>query len=363
MRVLIAPSAYKGTFSCVELADAMGSGVKSVWPDADLDILPIADGGDGTIDALYRSIGGKVHRTSAEGPNGQLVVAPWLEFGELAIVEMAAASGIGLLRGVLDPVNSHSKGTGQVMRSCIERGLKNMVVCVGGSASTDGGAGLLTALGAKFWKRNGEAIALGAGELNLIAGCNLRDAQELVRNCSIAVAVDVANPLLGNQGAAAIYGPQKGADPATVMRLDESLQRFADVLEMATSRQFRNMPGTGAAGGTAFGVACGLGAEIISGFEWMSTLFGLEDRVQSADIIFTGEGQLDDQSFYGKASGRLSAVCKKFRKPLIAIPAVADIGGNLERLGLTKVVCASRDGAIATLADVSEAVQISLSGF
>ena len=363
MKVLIAPCAYKGSYSCTELADAIALGVMKHYPVAEADILPIADGGDGTINAFYRSIGGTLHDINVEGPDGNAVLAPWLEFGELAIVELAAASGLSLLQGRLDAVNSHTKGTGQVMRSCVERGLKNIVVCVGGSASTDGGAGLLTALGAKFWKRSGESIMLGAGELGAIAGCNLRDAQEMMKGCSIAVAVDVVNPLLGNQGAAAIYGPQKGADREMVQQLDRALQRFADVLEMATSRQLRNMPGTGAAGGTAFGIACGLGAEIISGFDWMSSLFGLEDRVQAADLIITGEGQLDDQSFSGKAIGRLAMVCKKFKRPLIAIPAMADMSVNWAKLGVGKVVCAARPGQMATLVDVADAVDHALSGF
>lgn len=326
-------------------------------------LLPIADGGDGTIDAFYRAIGGLIHRVSVEGPDGATVVAPWLEFGELAIVELAAASGLSLLQGRLQPVHAHTKGTGQVIRACVESGLKNIVVCVGGSASTDGGAGLLTALGAKFWKRNGESIVLGASELSLIAGCNLRDAVDMVKAQSLAVAVDVSNPLLGNQGAAAIYGPQKGADAELVKELDHALQHYADALEMATSRQLRNMPGTGAAGGTAFGVACGLGAEIVSGFDWMSTLIGLEDRVTEADIVITGEGQLDDQSFYGKAIGRLAAICKKHKKPLIAIPAIADTSCNWPKLGLHTVVCAAKPGDYATLADVTNATAYSLESF
>jgi glycerate kinase len=354
VKVLIAPNSYKGFFNCTAVADAIAVGVKRAC-NAEIDLLPIADGGDGTIDALYRAVGGTMHRVSVEGPQSQTVMAPWLEYGELGIVEMAAASGLSLLGGNLSPINSHTKGTGQVIRACLSAGMKNIVVCVGGSASTDGGAGVLIALGARFWKRDGEGICLGAGELAAIAGCDLREAVNLVGKCYIAVAVDVSNPLLGTLGAASVYAPQKGASPILVQQLEAGLQHYADLLEMTTSRQIRNMQGTGAAGGTAFGIACGLGAEIISGFDWMSSLIGLEERVGAADIVITGEGQLDEQSFYGKSIGRLSALCKQYRRPLIAIPAIADANCNWQKSGLSKVECAAKPNSAATLLDISEA--------
>jgi glycerate kinase len=359
MKVLVAPNSYKGSFSCTAVAEAIAVGVRQA-ADVEIDLLPIADGGDGTIDALYCSIGGRLHQVSVEGPHNQVVMAPWLEYGELGIVEMAAASGLSLLGGNLSPLHSHTKGTGQMIRACLAAGMKNIVVCVGGSASTDGGAGVLIALGARFWKRNGEAISLGASELGAIAGCDLREAVNLVGTCYIAVAVDVSNPLLGTHGAASIYAPQKGASPALVQQLELDLRHYADLLEMTTSRQIRNMQGTGAAGGTAFGIACGLGAEIISGFDWMSSLIGLEDRVQAADLVITGEGQLDEQSFYGKSIGRLAALCKQYKRPLIAIPAVADANCDWQKAGLLKVECAAKPNSFATLLDISDAAERSL---
>jgi len=325
------------------------------------DLLPIADGGDGTIDALYQSIGGTIHNANVDGPDSSSVIAPWLEFGQLAIVELAAASGLGLLRGRLEPMHSHTRGTGQVIGSCLDSGMKNIVICLGGSASTDGGAGLLMALGAKFWKLNGESIVPGASELSSIQGCNLREAIKRIGSSYVAVAVDVSNPLLGAQGAASIYGPQKGANRAMIEQLDVALQHFADVLEMATSREARNIPGAGAAGGTAFGIACALGGEIISGFDWMSTLIGLEERVEAADLVITGEGKLDEQSFYGKAIGRLTAICKRYNRPLIAIPAIADMSCDWKRLGISRVICAARQNATATLKDVIDTAGLAVS--
>ncbi len=366
MKVLVAPNSYKGFFNCTAVAEAIAVGVRQVsvqrqLAGVEIDLLPIADGGDGTIDAIYRAVGGTLHRVSVEGPRNQAVIAPWLEYGELGIVEMAAASGLSLLGGNLSPVYSHTKGTGQVMRACLAAKMKNIVVCVGGSASTDGGAGVLIALGARFWKRDGEAISLGASELGAIAGCDLREAINLVGSCYIAVAVDVSNPLLGSHGAASIYAPQKGASPVLVRELETGLQHYADLLEMTTSRQIRNMQGTGAAGGTAFGIACGLGAEIISGFDWMSSLIGLEERVRAADLVITGEGQLDDQSFYGKSIGRLTALCKQYKLPLIAIPAIAEANYDWQKAGLLKVECAARPNSAATLLDISDATARSLS--
>jgi glycerate kinase len=320
-----------------------------------VDLLPIADGGDGTIDALHCAIGGSIRHSSVEGPDGRTVVAPWLVCGELGIIELASASGLSLLQGRLNPIHAHTRGTGQLIKACIELGIKRIVLAVGGSASTDGGAGLLAALGAEFFKAGGEQIALGASELHLITACNLAPARELVSARSVAVACDVDNPLLGPQGAAAIYGPQKGATPEMISFLEAGLTHYADVVEGACGRRLRSLPGTGAAGGTGFGVVCGLSAEILSGFDFMSSLLELESRIETADLVITGEGALDEQSIFGKAIGKLAAVCRHKRKRLIAIPATASSNIDWQRLGIERVICSSKPGKKAELADVEEA--------
>ena len=357
MRILVAPCAYKGTIGCSPLAQAIARGIAMELPSAQIDLLPVADGGDGTIDALHQAVGGEIRQVTVEGPLGVLVSAPWLRLGKLGVVELASASGLALLDGKLNPVDAHTKGTGQVIASCILYGVESIMICVGGSASTDGGSGMLTGMGARFRKADGDLIRLGASELALISECDLTALYNLIAGHSFIVAVDVANPLLGVDGAAAIYAPQKGAPQAMIDFLEQGLLHFADLLEKETGRRVRNVPGVGAAGGTAFGAACGMGAEIVSGFEWMSSLIDLEARVQSADLVITGEGRLDEQSLYGKAIGQLAALCKKHRKKLYALPACASTNYNWARAGIDKVVRVAQPGKTARVEDVIEAAR------
>jgi glycerate kinase len=246
------------------------------------------------------------------------------------------------------------------MLDCRNRGCAEVVVCVGGSASTDGGAGLLTALGAKFLDSEGKTLVPGGGALLAIDGCDVGPLDSW-SDISVSIAVDVENPLLGPKGAAAIFGPQKGADTAQVELLDRALTRFADVLEGATGRAVRAMPGTGAAGGTAFGLACGLGARIISGFDWIAALIELERKIAEADCVITAEGRLDSQSLFGKGIGGLARMCRAANKPLLAVPALVEEGIDWPGQGIAKVLAAALDGNAATLNDVSNAVSVLIS--
>jgi glycerate 2-kinase len=357
VRILVAPCAYKGTIGCSALAKAIARGIAMELPDAQLDLLPVADGGDGTIDALHQAVGGELRQVTVEGPLGAMVSAPWLRLGKLAIVELASASGLALLQGKVSPVDAHTKGTGQVIASCLLYGVGSIIICVGGSASTEGGAGMLTGMGARFRKADGGLIRLGASELSLVTECDLGAMYNLISGHTFVVAVDVANPLLGVDGAAAIYGPQKGAPQSMIDLLDQGLENFADVLEAETGRRMRNTPGAGAAGGTAFGAACGLGAEIVSGFDWMASLIDLEARIQAADLVVTGEGRLDEQSLFGKAIGQLATLCKKHRKKLYALPASAATNYNWARVGIDRVVRVAQPGKMARVEDVVEAAR------
>jgi glycerate kinase len=355
MRILVAPAAYKGTINCLDLARSISRGIALQQPDAEIDILPIGDGGDGTIEALVQAIGGELRSVTVDGPVGERIQASWLKLPNSSIVELASASGLKLLAGKLDPINAHTRGTGQVIAACLASQETNITICVGGSASTDGGSGLLMALGAKFLKVDHSMIRLGASELSLIGSCDLSDLHSLTNCTEFQVAVDISNPLLGPNGAAAIYGPQKGATRKIIDRLESGLAHFADMLEAETGRSVRNVPGAGAAGGTAFGVACALDAEIVSGFDWLSSIVGLETRVAAADLIVSAEGCLDRQTLQGKAVGKLASLSKKHGKKLYVLPALADVSYDWTGAGIDRVLPVAKRGQVCSLEDVTAA--------
>lgn len=353
MHFLICPSAYKGTLTSRQIAEAIARGVRSHYADALLTLAPIADGGDGTIDALQMAVGGVVEFVTVGGPVDTLVTAKWIRLDHIGVVELASASGLGYLTGKdLHPLEAHTFGLGQVVSVAIESGIKKLVICVGGSASTDGGSGVLRALGAKFLDAGGNELPLGGGSLRRLERCDLGNLTDWRRKCEIEVAVDVSNPLLGPSGAAQVFGPQKGATPEEVRELDESLRRFADVLEPLTGRICRDLPGAGAAGGTAFGIATGLDAKITSGFTWLSNLMDLDSKIRAADVVITAEGSLDEQSLLGKATGELAASCRRHARPLVVLPAVASAHVDWSAHGIERVIPVARRGCLATAADV-----------
>lgn len=347
MRILLAPSAYKGSFSPIQLGEALRAGVSEALPGAQTIVIPIADGGDGTIQAIHQAIGGELHKITVIGPLDFEVNANWLEVDKTSIVELASASGICHLQSrnaKLDCLRAHTFGTGQVIKSCLSTGTKNLVVCVGGSASTDGGMGLLSALGARFLDKSGKQVGNGGGALASIEVIDLSGLDSILETVTIQVATDVSNPLLGPMGAAAIYAPQKGASPADVALLESGLKHFADLLEACTNRQIRDLPGSGAAGATAFGLVCALNAKLVSGFAWLCDLVELKEQIEQSDLVITCEGSLDYQSLHGKATGELARICCEFGKPLWAIPAIADPEVDWQKSGIEKVLPAvSRD--------------------
>jgi glycerate kinase len=220
---------------------------------------------------------------------------------------------------------------------CLEKGFRDIFVCVGGSASTDGGSGLLRALGALWLDGQGLELGLGGGALAEIAACDLAKLERW-RDVSITVATDVRSPLTGELGAAYIFAPQKGAAPEDVLTLDHALSKFADVLEAATDRFVRNLPGAGAAGGTAFGLACALNARIVPGFDWVADLTDLEAKIAASDLVITGEGCLDEQSLVGKATGELAALCQHYGTPLWVVPGRSAQSTNWLDYGIERVV-------------------------
>ncbi len=358
-RILIAPNAYKGTFSPLEVCLAIKVGVEEFFfvsrASAQIVCAPLADGGDGTIEALHAAIGGIIHPVLVEGAFGEPRNAVWLESGNLAVAELASACGLAGLEPPLRPLEASTRGLGQVLASIIAlRKFAEIIIAVGGSASTDGGSGALVALGGRFFSDEGELPIKGGGSLSLISGCDLSSFSALRQQCRFKVATDVLSPLCGPLGAARVFGPQKGASPAEVEILEGALAHFADVLEIESLQSgARDTPGAGAAGGTAFGLSCALQAVIVPGFPWIAELVGLSEKISACDLVITGEGCVDKSTMYGKTVARLRHQCLVENKALLVV--AGSLGDDIDELQGVHVQPACTGGRFASLEDISAA--------
>lgn len=329
-RVLLAPDKFKGTLSAEEVAQALAAGVRRVRPDAVVDCLPVADGGDGTIDAAVASGFARIPVT-VTGPTGEPVSSAYARRGTTAVVEMAEACGLGRLPRGLAPMTAGSRGVGEVIAAALDAGCRELVVGIGGSASTDGGAGLLAALGAAF----GPVLGDGGAALADVESLDLGGLHPALTDARIVVACDVDNPLTGPEGAAAVYAPQKGATPDEVAVLDANLQHWADVVGRATGADWRDRPGTGAAGGVGFALVAVLGAELRPGIDLMLDLLGFEGRLDGVDLVVTGEGSLDHQSLRGKAPVGVATAAGRAGVPVVAVCGRSLLAeGDLEAAGI-----------------------------
>jgi glycerate 2-kinase len=320
--VLIAPDSFKGTFTSVQVADALARGWRAARSSDRMTILPLADGGEGTLEAVAASDGWLRLPAAARDPLMRPIEASFLREGDRAIVELAVASGLSLVApGERDAAGATTFGAGQILATAIGLGCRDIVLGVGGSASTDGGAGLLTALGARFLDGDGAELPPGGGALERISSVDLSGLSPLLREVTLTVASDVTNPLLGELGAAATYGPQKGADAARVRQLDASLARFADVLEAAVGRRIRDEAGSGAAGGTTFGLLAisdrFASFTVRSGVEVVMELVDFDARLATSDIVLTGEGRVDAQTAYGKTALGVARRARATGRPTI----------------------------------------------
>ncbi|PJJ55667.1 glycerate kinase [Compostimonas suwonensis] len=310
-RIVIAPDSFKGSASAVVVARAIAEGWRSVRPHDEIVLLPMADGGEGTLDAFELAVPGACRmpvtvdgpgRTNAPDADADAVDAAWLLLPDgTGVVELAATSGITLF-GELAPFDAHTSGFGQAIRAALDHGVRRLLLAVGGSASSDGGAGALSALGVRLLDQNGRPLARGNRGLESLAAVDLTALAALPAGGAIVLS-DVTNPLLGPAGAAAVFGPQKGADAAAVARLEANLVRLAGLLAGVDP----STPGAGAAGGTAFGLLV-WGAELASGAQAVAEVVGLADAVRGADLVITGEGRFDEQSAAGKVVSQIAAV-------------------------------------------------------
>ena len=301
LQVLIAADKFKGSLTAAQVGAALSAGMLAVRGDLTVTVVPVADGGDGTLAAALAAGYQRVPVT-VSGPTGQPVSTAIATSGDSAVVELADACGLlRLPGGVLAPLTASSRGLGEAIRAALDAGARRIVVGIGGSASTDGGAGLVAALGARLLGPDGVDIGDGGSSLAEVASLDLSGLHRALSTADIEIACDVDNPLTGPTGAAAVYGPQKGAAPADVDALDAALTRWADLVAATTGRDLRNRPGAGAAGGVGFAATALLGATLRPGTDLLFDLVGLPDALSRADLVVTGEGSLDEQTLHGKA--------------------------------------------------------------
>src|SRR5947209_9123047 len=346
-RVIVAPQSFKGSADAVAVAWAIARGVRRVWPDALVEEMPLADGGEGTVRALVRATKGSLRVAHVRDPLGREVDAEWgvLGDGVTAVVEMAAASGLPLLDvSERDPRIASTRGTGELILAAATSGAHRIVIGIGGSATNDGGAGMARAIGYPFLDAEGNDLPEGGAALASLARIDGQTDPRLVRP-AIEVACDVRNPLLGPEGASAIYGPQKGASPEVVRELDAALARYADVVEAFIGRPIRDVPGAGAAGGLGAGLLAFLDARLVSGADLVLRAVRFAERIRDADLVITGEGRIDRQSGYGKLTGAVTAAARRAGVPVVAV--AGSLGTGHETLGLDAIAIASEGVAIA----------------
>ncbi|MFF1450124.1 glycerate kinase [Streptomyces sp. NPDC058274] len=319
--MLIAADKFKGSLTAVQVAERVTAGLLRVAPHAEIEALPVADGGDGTVDAAVAA-GFERREVRVAGPLGDEVTAAFALREGTAVVEMAEASGLQRLpAGVFAPLTSSTYGSGELLRAALDAGARTVVFGVGGSATTDGGAGMLSALGARFLDADGEPVAPGGGSLGDLASADLSGLDSRLAEIDFVLASDVDNPLTGPKGAPAVYGPQKGASPDDVATLDASLAHFAAVLEKAIGAKaadYAQAPGAGAAGGIGYG-ALVVGARFRPGIEVMLDVLGFAPALARANLVITGEGSLDEQTLHGKAPAGVAAAARAEGKEVVAV--------------------------------------------
>lgn len=331
MKIVIAPDSYKESLSALDVATAIERGFKEIFPDAEYVKLPVADGGEGTVEAMVAATHGRIVNVNVTGPLGEPVAGFYGISGDeqSAFIEMAAASGLELVPAAQrDPLITTSWGTGELIRHALDAGVKHIIIGLGGSATNDGGAGMVQALGATLLNAQGNALGHGGGELASLARIDVSKLDPRLKTCRIEVACDVTNPLTGAQGASAIFGPQKGATGETIVFLDNALHHYARIIQRDLDVDVLTLAGGGAAGGMGAGLYAFCGAELRRGIEIVTDALHLAEHVADADLVITGEGRIDSQTVHGKVPVGVAKVAKGYNKPVIGIAGslTADVG-------------------------------------
>jgi len=338
MNVVIAIDSFKGSLSSVQAGNAIKDGVKTVFPEAEVYISPIADGGEGTMEAIVGATGGEIVRIPVHNPLAEEIIASYgiIPESNTAIIEMASAAGLPLIPlEQRNPLYTTTYGVGEMIGDAIERGCRNFIVGIGGSATNDGGVGMLQALGFEFLDSEGDSIVFGAEGLSDLAEIRTENAMPELSECTFHIACDVENPLCGEKGASAVYGPQKGATAEDVAKMDGWLKKYAELTKTVLPEANPDYPGSGAAGGMGFAFLSYLNSELKSGIELVIGQTNLEEHIKTADVVVTGEGRLDGQSAMGKAPVGVAKIAKKYGKKVVAFAGcVTDEAAECNKHGI-----------------------------
>lgn len=319
---VLAPDSFKESMTAKEVCIAMESGLRNIFPTAEYIHVPMADGGEGTVQSLVDATGGTLRHLTVTGPLGTPVAASYgiMGGGDIAVIEMAAASGIHLVNATTkNPLKTTTYGTGELIRDCLDQGIKKIILGIGGSATNDGGAGMAMALGVRFFDEHGFKIGFGGGELGKLHTIDLAAVDARLNEVTLIVACDVTNPLCGEKGASAVFGPQKGATPEMVQQLDQNLAHYAAVISRQLGRDVAELPGAGAAGGMGAGLMAFTRCQLQRGIDIVVEYTGLKDKLANADLCLTGEGRMDFQTQFGKTPFGVAQVAKALKVPVIAV--------------------------------------------
>ncbi len=341
MRILIAPQSLKGSLTAAEAGSAIAQGVRVVYPKAEIEVVPVADGGEGTVQALVDASGGKIIQKMVTGPLGEPVQAFFglMGDGSTAVIEMAACAGLPLVPPEKrDPRITTTYGVGELILAALDHGSRHFIIGIGGSATNDGGAGMAQAVGAALLSVQGTEITRGGAALATLAHISTSTMDTRLQKCTVEVACDVTNPLCGPTGATAVYGPQKGATPEMVEELDKALAHYAQIIKQDLGMSVRDIPGAGAAGGLGAGLMAFLHAKLRPGAQIVFEAVDLEERIRTADLVITAEGQIDAQTAYGKSVGAVAEIAKRYDLPVLAF--AGSLGDNYQvvyKLGVDAV--------------------------
>lgn len=335
-KCVVVSDSFKGTLSSIEICEIARETIPQIFPDCQVDTIPVADGGEGTVACFQEAIGAEPVTVCVRGPYGEPLKAVYGRKGDLAVIEMAAAAGLPLVGERKNPEQTTTYGLGQLISHAVSNGCRELLLGLGGSCTNDGGCGCAAALGARFLDENGAAFAPTGETLKRICHIDVERVRAALENVRITVMCDVENPLCGCTGAAAIFGPQKGADPEMVLRLDQGLEHLAEIIKQDLGCQVDQLAGGGAAGGLGAGCVAFLGAELRSGIGAVLDTVAFDDRIRDADLVITGEGCLDSQSLHGKVISGIAARTKPFGIPLVAVVGgVAEGAEEAYDLGVT----------------------------
>ena len=344
-KILLVPDSFKGTLSSRQVCQVMAGQLRRFFPQAQVKSIPVADGGEGSVEAFLAAAGGERRTRTVTGPFGEPVEAFYgiLGDGRTAVIEMAACAGLPLAEGRLNPERATTYGVGELLLAAKEAGCTKAILGLGGSCTNDGGAGAAAALGAKFTRADGTAFIPTGGTLGEIAALDVSPVAQALQGMELTAMCDIDNPLYGEAGAAVVFAPQKGADAAMVARLDAGLRHLGQVSARCLGRDFSHLPGAGAAGGLGFGMAAFCGAQLRMGIDAVLDAVGFDSLLPGTDMVFTGEGKIDSQSARGKVVSGVAVRCRKAGVPVVAV--VGQIGQGFEEMyqqGLTAVFSINR---------------------